>query len=236
MPARLCTRLQPGPPRDPDRHSPVHSVPLGSCRRHKPPMSNQPASSPRPLHPMTSRPSVRLATALTLAVSLLALVVTLLGPAQTLAQTRKTCSTPTGQSKTKRTGRACSQSSHRGKKKRHSRKHHTKPATAKKGAQTSAPAAASVEPARCESGQTPVRAANGTFACSDGSEPECEDGATPTASRKGNTLVCPAPSELESNSSAAECEEEELACETVADEQACETAGADSFSCEAGED
>ncbi len=182
--------------------------------------------------PMTSRPSASLATALTLTLSLLALVVTLLGPAQTLAQTRKPCST--GQSKTKHAGRACSQASRQGKKKHHSSRHHGKHAPAEKTSQTGAPAAASVEPALCEGGQTPVRAANRTFSCSDGSQPECEDGATPTASRKGNSLVCVVPSEPESSSSAAECEEEELACGTVAGEQACESAGGDSssFSCE----
>jgi hypothetical protein len=184
---------------------------------------------------MTSRPSARLATALTLGLSLLALVVTLLGPAQTLAQARKTCSTPAGQSKTKHAAGTCSQSSRRHKKKRHSGRQHAKHAPAKKTSQTSAPAAAAVEPARCESGQTPVHGANGSFSCSDGSEPECEDGATPTASRKGNSLVCPVPSETESSSSAVECEEEELACSMLAGEQPCETSGADSssFSCEA---
>ena len=185
---------------------------------------------------MTSRPYARLATALTLAVSLLALVVTLLGPAQTLAQTRKTCSTPAGQAKTKRAARTCSQSARRGKKKkRHSRRHQAKFAPAKKTSQTSGPAAASVEPARCEGGQTPVHAANGSFSCSDGSEPECEDGATPIASRKCNSLVCPVSSEGESSSSAAECEEEEeLACSAITGEQTCETSGSDSssFSCE----
>jgi hypothetical protein len=185
---------------------------------------------------MTSRPSARLTAALTLALSLLALVVTLLGPAQTLAQARKTCSTPAGQAKTKRAARPCSQSSRLDKKKkRHARRHHAKLAPAKKTSQTSGPAAASVEPARCEGGQTPVHAANGSFSCSDGSEPECEDGATPVASRKGNSLVCPVSSEGESGSSAPECEEEEeLACSTIAGEQACETSGSDSssFSCE----
>jgi hypothetical protein len=190
---------------------------------------------------MTSRPSARLAAALTLALSLLALVVTLLGPAQTLAQTRRACSTPTGQPKTKHAGRTCSQASRRGKKKRRSRRHHTKLAPAREGSQTGAPAAGTVEPALCEGGQTPVRAANGTFSCSDGSEPECEDGATPKTSRKGNSLVCPVASEPESGSSTAECEaeEEELACSTIAGEQACEPprGGGASFSCEAdGED
>jgi hypothetical protein len=184
---------------------------------------------------MTSRPSARLATAVTLALSLLALVVTLLGPAQTLAQTRKTCSTPTDQAKTKHATHICSRSSHQRKKKRHSSRHHAKLAPAKKTSQTGAPAAASVEPARCEGGQTPVHAANGSFSCSDGSEPECEDGVTPIASRKGNSLVCPVSSEDESSASAVECEEEELACSALVGEQPCETSGDDSssFSCEA---
>jgi len=184
---------------------------------------------------MTSRRSVRLTTALTLALALLALGVTLLGPAQTLAQTRKACSKPTSQSKTKHAAGACTKSSRRSKKTRHSSRRH-KHTSAKKTSQTSAPAA-SVLPARCEGGQTPVHAANGTFSCSDGSEPECEDGATPTASRKGTSLVCPVSTEAESESSStdAACEEEELACSASAGEQPCETSGSDgsSFSCEA---
>ncbi|MCW3018721.1 MAG: hypothetical protein JWN10_1029 [Solirubrobacterales bacterium] len=188
---------------------------------------------------MTSRPSVRLTAALTL--SLLALVVTLLGPAQTLAQTRKACSTPTSRSKTKHAARSCPKSSRRSKKTRHSSKHHAKGTPARKTSQTSAPAAASVEPARCEGGQTPVRGSGGTFSCGDGSEPECEDGATPTPSHKGTRLVCPVSTEAEaeSSSTAAECEEEELGCSAGAGEQPCETSGSDgsSFSCEAdGED
>ena len=192
---------------------------------------------------MTSRPSARLATALTLtlALSLLALIVTLLGPAQTLAQARKACSSPGSHATTKRAARACPQSSHRGKKKRHSSKHHAKLAPATKTSKTGTPTAAVVEPARCEGGQTPVRAADGTFSCSDGSEPECEDGTTPVRSRKGNSLVCRVSSEAEaeSSSSAAECEEEESGCTTLAGEQPCEVLSSDgsSFSCEAdGED
>jgi hypothetical protein len=185
---------------------------------------------------MTSRPSARLTTALTLGLALLALGVTLLGPAQTLAQTRKACSKPTSQSKTKHAAGACTKSSRRSKKTRRSSKRH-KQLPAKKKSQTSAPASASVLPARCEGGQTPLRAADGTFSCSDGSEPECEDGATPTASRKGTSLVCPVSSEAQSESSStdAECEEEGPACSTAAGEQPCETSGSDgsSFSCEA---
>lgn len=186
---------------------------------------------------MTSRPSARLTTALTLALSLLALGVTLLGPAQTLAQTRKACSKPTSQTKTKHAAGACTKSSRRSKKTRHSSRHHAKPAPTKKAPKTSTPASASVLPARCEGGEAPVRAADGTFSCNDGSEPECEDGATPTASHKGTRLVCPVSTEAdaESSSTGAECEEEGLACNAGAGEQPCETSGSDgsSFSCEA---
>lgn len=183
---------------------------------------------------MTSRPSARITAAVTLALALLALLVTLLGPAQTLAQTRKACSTPTSQAKTKHAARTCPQSSRRGKKKRHSSRHHAKHAPVKNTSQTSTPAA-SAQPARCEGGQTPVRRTDGTFSCSDGSEPECEDGATPTASHKGNSLVCPVSSGGESTSTADECEEEGSGCATAAGEQPCETSASDSssFSCEA---
>ena len=184
---------------------------------------------------MTSRPSARLTTALTLTLALLVLLVTLLGPAQTLAQTRKPCSTSTTRSKTKHTARACPQSSRGGKKTHHSSRHHAKLAPAKKTSPTSTPTSHSLLPARCESGEAPVRLANGTFSCSDGSEPECEDGATPTASRKAHSLVCPVSGESESSSTATECEEEGSGCATVAGEQPCETSGSDgsSFSCEA---
>lgn len=172
---------------------------------------------------------------MTLVLSLSAFVVALLGPAQTLAQTRKTaCPTSATHGKKKHAAR-CTQASHKGKSQTRRARHHAKLAPAKKTSQTSTPAAASVEPARCEGGQTPVRAADGTFSCSDGSEPECEDGATPTPSHKGKSLVCPVSSEAESSSTAVECEEEELACSTAAGEQPCETSGSDgsSFSCEA---
>jgi hypothetical protein len=185
---------------------------------------------------MTGRLSARLTAALTLALALVALLATLLGPAQTSAQSRRACSTPTSQAKTKHAARTCSRSSRRGKKTRHSRKHHAKHAPAKNTSQTSTSASGLVQPAHCESGQTPVHGTDGTFSCGDGSEPECENGATPTASRKGNSLVCPVASEAESSSSAAECEEEGSVCAIVAGEQPCETSSSDgsSFSCESG--
>jgi hypothetical protein len=62
-------------------------------------------------------------------------------------------------------------------------------------------------PAICEDGSTPL-ASEGSFACSDGSEPVCADGATPVPSVHGTTLVCPADSEEAGSSDEAGCEEE----------------------------
>jgi hypothetical protein len=191
-------------------------------------MSQQSASSFETTLPLTSRPSIRrLTLALTLALSLSAFVVALLGPAQTLAQTRRaTC--PTAAHAKKRHAARCTQPSHKSKADAHRR--HVKLKTKKTGSPTSAPAA----PALCEDGDAPVHTAEGTFSCADGSEPECEGGATPTASHNGNLLLCPVSAESESSSNEAECEQEGLGCATGTGEQACETAGGSSeFACEA---
>ena len=99
-----------------------------------------------------------------------------------------------------------------------------------------------VEPARCESGQTPVHGANGSFSCSDGSEPECEDGAEPTRSSNGRSLVCAildGEGEEEAESGESECEEGGSSfCAQipapVSDERSCEATSGESssFLCE----
>lgn len=184
---------------------------------------------------MTSRPPIRrLTLALTLTLSLSAFVVALLGPAQTLAQTRRATCPTAAHAKKKHVAR-CTQPSH--KSKAQTRRAHKRPVklntkTGNTGSPTSAPAA----PALCEDGDAPVRTAEGTFSCADGSEPECEGGATPTASRNGEVLLCPVSAETESSSSEAECEQEGLDCATGAGEQACETpsaSGSSEFVCEA---
>jgi hypothetical protein len=188
---------------------------------------------------LTSRPPIRrLALALTLALTLSAFVVALLGPAQTLAQTRKAACPTTTHAKKKHTAQ-CTQPTHKGKAQtRRASKRRVKPNTKKTG-KTISPASAPAAPALCEDGNAPVRAADGTFSCADGSEPECEGGATPTASRSGGLLLCPVSAvsaEAESSSNEAECEQEGLGCATVSGEQACETPGADGsseFACEA---
>jgi hypothetical protein len=44
--------------------------------------------------------------------------------------------------------------------------------------------------ALCEDETAPLRAGNGSYSCDDGSEPLCQDGAIPTVSRSGSTLIC----------------------------------------------
>ncbi len=162
----------------------------------------------------------------TLAVSLSAIVAALLGPAQTLAQTHRPACQSSAHAR-KRTAHTCTQPSHKVKAQaRHAAKRHAKRTVRKKskGGAHAAPAVA----AQCEDGSAPVRAADGSFSCDDGSEPGCEGGATPASSRNGKSLLCPVAAEGEAGASEteAECEEEETpGCTPGASEQACEAAG-----------
>ncbi len=174
--------------------------------------------------------------ALTLALSLAVLAAALLGPAQTLAQTHgSTCSTSAAHSKAK-TARTCARSSHKGKA-HHATGRRARRTLAKKTPKASTPASPALAAAYCEDGSAPVRAGDGSFSCDDGSEPECEDGATPTVSPNGKDLLCPVSTEEASGSSEAQCEEG-LGCgaETgsAPAEQGCEALPSDgsSFVCE----
>jgi hypothetical protein len=175
----------------------------------------------------------RFASTVTLVVFLAVLVAALLGPAQTLAQTRKlSCS----HAKAKHSTHACVQSSRKSRK-HHSNKHHGR----HKLATVPSEGTSAVEPASCEDESTPVREANGSFSCADGSEPECEDGANPTRSHNGKTLLCPVIAEPESESGEDECEEGLSAlCSTEplpgTKEQSCEVSSSTSsdFVCEEG--
>jgi hypothetical protein len=161
------------------------------------------------------------------------LVAALLGPAETLAQARKpSCS----HARAKHGAHACAQSSHKGRK-HHANRHRGKHTLGNVPGE-SAPV---VEPASCEDGNVPVQEANGSFSCADGSEPECEDGASPTRSHNGKTLLCPVIAEPESESGEGECEEGLSAlCSTeplpATKEQTCEVSSStsSSFVCEEG--
>ncbi len=168
-----------------------------------------------------------------LALSLSVIAMALFGAAQTLAQTHKAACSTSAHAK-KHSAHACTQPSH--KVKAHT-KRHTKHAP-KKTAKKNPPASQAAVAAQCEDGSAPVRASDGSFSCDDGSEPECESGATPAPSRNGKSLLCPVPAESEAASSEAECEEEGLGCTTTGSdpgEQACTASAADSssFTCEA---
>jgi hypothetical protein len=180
---------------------------------------------------LTNRPrSRRLTAAVTIALLLGALVTALLGPAQTLAQTRKACSSSAAHAnKAKHTAHPCT--THKGKGKGHSTGAGKPKHAAKKTHRSSSGRAIQ---ASCESGTAPVLN-GGSFSCEDGSEPQCVDGSTPKASRNGKLLLCPVATEGESASGEAECEEEELECMTSGDsgELACEAPSSASLACEA---
>jgi hypothetical protein len=190
----------------------------------------KPAATPLLL---TDRPHPRLTLALTIVLSLGVLVAALLGPAQTLAQTRKiSCPSAATRAKAKHEGRACTQSSSKGKGNAKRRGKHGLKKT--KAGSTGSAALAAV----CEDGSAPTRGTGSEFSCTDGSEPTCEDGTTPMASRNGKSLICPAAGESESSTAEAECEDEGLECTGIgdgSDEQSCEASASESssFVCEA---
>jgi hypothetical protein len=177
---------------------------------------------------LTTPPRIRrLTLALTIALSLVALVTALVGPAETLAQTHKAaCSSSAAHpKKAKSTTHPCA--SRKSKVKSTSKAKHAKKKHHKR-------AGLSLRiPASCEDGNAPVLS-EGSFHCSDGSEPQCVDGATPTASHNGKMLLCAAVAGSEGSSGEAECEEEELECvaSSGSDEEACEAAASGSVACE----
>jgi hypothetical protein len=146
----------------------------------------------------------QLAATLALAFSLIALLTLLLLPAPAPAQTHKT-SCSTSSTHPKRGAHACRKPArkvtahvrHAKKQKRSSRSH------AKTLPGSKAPGSASLIPASCEDGSEPVRKANGSRACADGSEASCEDGSDPRTGA-GGILLCHAPA---ATSGAGECED-----------------------------
>ncbi len=170
--------------------------------------------------------------------SLSAIVAALLGPAQTLAQTHKPACQSSAHAK-KRTAHTCTQPSHKVKAQaRHAAKRH-----AKRTQQARRPPR---RRSRRSGGRGAVRrrqragaGRDGSFSCDDGSEPECEDGATPTSSRNGKSLLCPVAAEGEASAAKPKpnAKKKTPGCTPGAssdDEQACEAAagGSSSFVCE----
>jgi hypothetical protein len=73
------------------------------------------------------------------------------------------------------------------------------------------PSGAVLDEAACEDGSAPVREAGGSFSCDDESQPVCENGATPTPSSNGSTLVCAGESNENSSLAEAVCEDGSIA-------------------------
>jgi hypothetical protein len=145
------------------------------------------------LHTKTSTRS--LASVLT--VVFVAVLMAALTPSPTLAQTPKRACT---HARAKHSTRVCGQSSHKARARhKHRGKHTLGTAPSETGPV--------LEPASCEDGNAPIQEANGSFSCADGSEPECENGATPTRSPNGTSLLCLVVAEPESESGESECEE-----------------------------
>jgi hypothetical protein len=186
-----------------------------------------------PSSPLTRR----LTSTLTLAISTIVLLAALLGPAQTLAQTRKlTCSGAAAHPRSKHTSHACPARPSHKRKARHASGRHGKHPLGNGDAGTTI----ALVPATCEDGSTPVQVSGGSLSCSDGSVPACEDGSTPTRSAKGAGLLCAVPIEGGSEAGEGECEEElEAACAgeppSGTGEQTCTTSSSSStsFVCEA---
>jgi hypothetical protein len=181
-----------------------------------------------PASPFTAR----LACALTLAIATIALLAALLGPAQTLAQTRKLgCSGSAAHAK--HASHACA--SHKHKSRRAAGRHRGHSLNS-----SGAEATIALVPATCEDGSAPVQVGGGSFSCSDGSTPGCEDGSTPVRSAKGTSLLCAVPIEDASEAGEGECEaglEDVCVSEPIAgaNEQTCTTSSSTgtSFVCEA---
>jgi hypothetical protein len=150
----------------------------------------------------TAFPSRRLALIAALALTLCALAAALLGATSTLAQTRRAaCAGAAAHAKHEShgcgAGKGHRASGRRGRHKRRKGKRHGKRATH------------ALIAARCADGSLPVLGAESTFVCDDGSEPQCESGATPLPTSNGQQLVCPIIGETETGAGEAECEEAE---------------------------
>jgi hypothetical protein len=75
------------------------------------------------------------------------------------------------------------------------KKHHAKHTAGKKvkGRHPKLSASEARTAAICEDGSSPTPAGEGSFSCGDGSQPACENDATPTLSSDNSTLICGVP-------------------------------------------
>jgi hypothetical protein len=151
---------------------------------------NRPSQTPSRVRPAPLR--FALSALLATAIAIL-----LCGFAASLAEaSHGACAAAAGH--TTHTAHACAAhhgSTHkRHKVKRHHKRNRSikKNGKAKNGSTTSV--APAQEPASCADGSAPTRAADGSYACLDGAEPECSNGSEPILAPRRAQLLCPAAS------------------------------------------
>ncbi len=93
-------------------------------------------------------------------------------------------------------GHACAAGDGQARKRHKAKRHRAKRRKAKQDAKSQHGAPTSVvpaqEPATCEDGGGPVRAADGSYACAGGAVPECANGSEPIVAPRRGQLLCPA--------------------------------------------
>jgi hypothetical protein len=165
-----------------------------------------------------SLPGRRLAAVLASSLSMAAVVVLALSP-QTMAQARKPACPSSSIAHPKRGVHACARSEHTSKSPHkgnaHARlkanRHHAKHAVVNKrerATKNTTPSPSTRQTAAiCDDGSVPVRAGDGSFSCEDDSEATCENGANPSTSSDGSTLVCGVDTSGDSGSTGVACED-----------------------------
>jgi hypothetical protein len=133
------------------------------------------------------RPTVRVVASLSMALLLATLACLLVRPATSSAGAfAARCAARSASSGS--AARACAR---RGRRTHVGHKHHRVRRALQPGVTGMAPAAPALATAACEDGSTPTLESEG-FACADGSEPTCADGAEPIPATNGSRAVCPA--------------------------------------------
>jgi hypothetical protein len=133
-------------------------------------------------------------------------------PASSLAKkTSSACSSAAAAQK-KIGARACAGRNRKGRahakaKSHHAKRHHSIIKKKKSKQRSVAPVAAPPKPAVCEDGSRPVNEGEGSFACANGEEPICQNGAEPAPSKNGTKLLCPTSAHSGSETTDAECED-----------------------------
>ncbi|HEY2217296.1 MAG TPA: hypothetical protein VGH21_07350 [Solirubrobacteraceae bacterium] len=147
-----------------------------------------------------------------LALLLAALLALLALPATSLAKNTSSACSSAAAAQKKTGARACAGRSRKGHahakaKGHHVKRHHSIIKKKKSKHPSGTPVAAPPKPAVCEDGSRPVNEGEGSFACANGEEPICQNGAEPAPSKNGTKLLCPTSAHSGPETTDAECED-----------------------------